>query len=215
MSRTDYNDFLAQDEARIAQRRAARAHSRRSRRVRATATFVALLTLVSTGFVAAGVLGTGRRAAASVQPIDAVAATGPSSEEASAVVPPQDAAPSTAESIPAAEPTPAAAASTPNVPAKSAAKAVIKKQASATQHLTVRIGDYGYEPSRLAASSASPISLTVGKGEGCAAGFVLPELGIELDNSQGPVTKSLGQLDPGTYRFNCAMGMVEGTLVVK
>jgi plastocyanin len=90
-----------------------------------------------------------------------------------------------------------------------------KKSAATSQRFTINIGDAGYEPSRIKASSASPITLTVGKGEGCAAGFTMPSLGIEKDNSSGPVTFSLGKLKAGTYRFACSMDMVQGTLVVK
>jgi hypothetical protein len=103
--------------------------------------------------------------------------------------------------------------------AKSASKPAAKparKPAAAPskQHFAIGIGD-GYAPSIIRASSASPITLTVAKGDGCAAGFTIPELGIEKDNSGGPVTFSLGRLKAGTYRFACAMDMIEGRIVVK
>lgn len=99
-------------------------------------------------------------------------------------------------------------------PTKQASKPP-KKKAASGQRLSIEIGDAGYEPTVVRASSGSPITLTVGKGEGCAAGFVMPSLGISKDNSNGPVTFSLGELEPGTYRFACAMEMVEGQLVVE
>jgi plastocyanin len=89
------------------------------------------------------------------------------------------------------------------------------KASESSQHYSIKIGDTGYTPSVVKATSGSPITLTVGKGEGCAAGFTLPSLGIEKDNSEGPVTFSVGRLKPGTYRFACAMDMVEGSLVVR
>ena len=84
-----------------------------------------------------------------------------------------------------------------------------------TKRLSIRIGGAGYEPSTVTASSDRPISLTVGKGEGCAAGFLMPSLGIDKDNSSGSVTIGLGRLKPGTYGFSCGMGMVQGELVVR
>jgi hypothetical protein len=115
--------------------------------------------------------------------------------------------------------------STPAEPAVSPAPAprpksrpVAKKKPAAAvpvQHLTINIGGGGYSPSLLKASSASPIKITVGKGDGCAAGFTIPSLGIQKDNSSGPVTFSLGRLKAGTYRFACEMDMIEGRIVVK
>ena len=97
------------------------------------------------------------------------------------------------------------------------AKSVSKKPSTPapSQKYTINIGETGYSPAVLEASSESPITLTVAQGEGCAAGFTIPALGIEKDNSSGPVTFSLGRLKAGTYRFACAMDMVEGTIVVR
>lgn len=99
-------------------------------------------------------------------------------------------------------------------PAKPAKKPSAKKSSS-TQRFTIGIGDAGYEPFAIRASSDSPITLTVEQGEGCAAGFTIPSLGISEDNSTGPVTIKLGTLEAGTYRYACAMDMVEGQLVVE
>ena len=60
-----------------------------------------------------------------------------------------------------------------------------------------------------------PITLVVGKGEGCAAGFLVPALGVNVDNSRGPVSIDVGILEPGTYTFSCGMGMIEGRLTVR
>ena len=109
-----------------------------------------------------------------------------------------------------------APAATPAEAAKPASAAAARApKAVAPQHIRLAIGATGYEPSALQASSLSAITLTVGKGEGCAAGFLMPSLGISKDNSRGSVTFSLGKLKPGTYRFSCAMEMVEGRLIVR
>jgi hypothetical protein len=89
------------------------------------------------------------------------------------------------------------------------------KPAATAQRFEIAIGARGYEPSSIAAAADRPIELTVARGEGCAAGFLMPALGIEEDNSAGPVTIRLGKLKPGTYTFTCGMAMVTGKLTVR
>jgi plastocyanin domain-containing protein len=105
---------------------------------------------------------------------------------------------------------------TPSTKAQAKPKApAAKKASSKAQHFDIQIGAAGYEPSVVTAASGRPVTLTVGKGQGCAAGFLMPSLGIDKDNSSGPVTVKLGVLEPGTYGFSCGMGMVQGRLVVR
>lgn len=85
----------------------------------------------------------------------------------------------------------------------------------AAQHFGIAIGAKGYEPSQIVAKAGAPISLTVARGEGCAAGFKMPSLHVSGDNSSGPTTLSLGVLKPGTYAYTCSMGMVSGRLIVR
>jgi len=142
----------------------------------------------------------------------ALGAQGADARSTPAVQPvPRTVAPSAASAAPST--TPSAEATAPA--STSVAKATPAQGApAATQRFSIRIGSAGYEPSVVTASSDRPISLTVGRGEGCAAGFIMGSLGIEKDNSSGPVTIDLGKLEPGTYAFTCGMGMVEGKLVV-
>jgi plastocyanin len=100
-------------------------------------------------------------------------------------------------------------------PKKVLRKSLAKAQPSEIQRLSVAIGERGYEPSMLSAKTGTPIELTVAQGDGCAAGFLIPKLGVELDNSTGAATKKLGVLKAGDYRFTCSMGMVEGVLRVR
>jgi hypothetical protein len=83
------------------------------------------------------------------------------------------------------------------------------------QRLSIAIGSNGYEPSVVRASSDRPLVLSVGRGEGCAAGFLIPKLGVDSDNSTGPVTVDLGRVPTGEYQFSCGMEMVTGTLIVR
>lgn len=83
------------------------------------------------------------------------------------------------------------------------------------QRYTIAIGQSGYEPGAIVASADQPIILSVGQGSGCAAGFLIPALGVSADNSAGPVTVDLGRVTAGSYQFSCGMGMVTGELVVE
>ncbi|MBI5232610.1 MAG: cupredoxin domain-containing protein [Coriobacteriales bacterium] len=93
--------------------------------------------------------------------------------------------------------------------------APVKPAAPKSQRFKIAIGSVGYEPSVVNATAGSPIVLTVAQGEGCAAGFLMPDLGVNADNSAGDAKVDLGRVDRGTYRFTCGMGMVEGKLVVR
>jgi hypothetical protein len=119
---------------------------------------------------------------------------------------PTAAAPAAASDAAAAVPTPAEAPAP-----KPSAKAVASAPA---QLFRIRIGELGYEPSKVSAKASAPIVLAVDKGDGCAAGFHMPALGVKADNTSGPVIVKLGRVKPGSYRFTCEMGMVEGMLVV-
>ena len=99
-------------------------------------------------------------------------------------------------------------------PLKGASSANSANDAS-PQEFAIAIGRVGYEPESITASTGRPITITVGKGEGCAAGFNIPRLGVRADNSSGPATIDLGKVKAGTYIYTCSMGMVSGKLVVR
>ena len=104
----------------------------------------------------------------------------------------------------------------PSAPvSKPRAKAKVIPRTTVAQRVSVVIGSNGYEPGVVTVAANRPVLLTVGRGEGCAAGFLIPSLKISADNSSGPVTVNLGRLRPGSYQFSCGMEMVTGTLIVK
>ena len=210
-----------EDGAALMQRRVLR-EERRRREQRRLAMAAAALGLLGVGLVGVGIAAAGRGKAAAQS--NAVGAA-PESPGESALAPAKiapgitTAAAPPAESTQAPEPVSAVKAevatkrtvrSKPRTARKRARSAAV-----ARQHFSIEIGSSGYEPSVIRASSKSPISLSVGKGEGCAAGFLMPSLGIEKDNTRGRIKFSLGRLEPGTYRFTCGMEMVEGQLVVR
>ena len=121
-------------------------------------------------------------------------------------------APAEEPAAPAKVPAPAPAAvpdqAKPEKPV-AAAPAVAK-----AQNFRIAIGVSGYSPDVIRASKDSSIKLTVDKGQGCAAGFLIPALNISSDNTGGPVTIDLGRVPAGTYQYSCGMEMVTGTLIV-
>jgi len=130
---------------------------------------------------------------------------------AAPAVPAASAQPAAPAEQPAPPPAPKAAA-----PPAAAPKPADKPAASTTaQTFSIAIGGTGYEPSQVVAAAGRPVTLKVAKGEGCAGGFLMPSLGVDKDNSGGPVTVRLGPLAAGRYEWTCGMGMVSGTLVVR
>ena len=109
---------------------------------------------------------------------------------------------------------------TPVAKAAVSAKAPVatsKRAASSgsVQRVRIAIGGSGFVPSVVTVSAARPVVLSVGRGQGCAAGFLIRKLGINKDNSGGPVSISLGRVAAGSYQFSCGMEMVTGTLIAK
>jgi hypothetical protein len=136
---------------------------------------------------------------------------------ASAKAPAGATAPRAARPPTAAKPAPKAApaAAAPKAPKRKPAAKTAVVSAGKVQRFTIAIGAKGYAPSRIVAKAGTPIVLTVGKGEGCAAGFDMPKLGVHIDNSAGSASAELGALKAGSYQYTCSMGMVTGELVVR
>lgn len=103
----------------------------------------------------------------------------------------------------------------PETPTSPQAPAATVKPKPELQRFSVGIGQYGYDPEVITAKAGVPIKLTVAQGEGCAAGFLMPSLRVDADNSAGPAVVDLPALEPGSYQFTCGMAMVAGTLVVR
>jgi hypothetical protein len=83
---------------------------------------------------------------------------------------------------------------------------------------TVRIGVKAgtFDPARIELASGGPIQLQVaGAPDSASAGFRIPALDIEADNSTGTVTVQLGSPGKGTYSFTTFNGAFTGTLVIK
>ena len=148
-----------------------------------------------------------------VEPL-AAAPGAPTSPEPSAPAPARPADPP-GEAPDPVDPSSGPAPESADPPAPPAPKPPAPKPSATAQRFDIAIGTRGYEPSSITAGADRPIELTVAQGEGCAAGFLMPALGVEEDNSAGPVTVRLGRLEPGTYAFTCGMAMVTGKLIVR
>jgi plastocyanin len=203
-------------------RRTLAREERRRKRLARTIAGVGVFALLVVGLTVAGLAMRGSRpsaAAASARPV----ATAP----AQVVQPPgAQVGVAAVASTPAARPAPVTDVAAPKK--KSATKKVVASKVVpsrivaaspvrtvAAQRFKIVIGTVGYEPASITAKAGSSVTLTVGKGEGCAAGFNMPELGVHADNSSGPVTIRLGKLKAGSYTYTCSMGMVSGTLRVR
>jgi plastocyanin domain-containing protein len=87
--------------------------------------------------------------------------------------------------------------------------------AASAQHVTINVAGGGYDPSVVEVVAGRPVTITLGQGQGCATRFLIPSLGIDKDDSAGPVTFDVGPLKPGTYAFNCPMNMYRGQIVAR
>jgi plastocyanin len=202
-------------------RRTLAREERRRKRLARTLMGVGVFALLVAGLTVAGLAMRGSRPSAvtaSARPVVTAPAQVAQSQGAQVGV-------AAEASTPAAKPAPVPDVAAPKkktaakkvVPPKVAPSRIVSASPARTavaQRFKITIGRVGYEPASISAKAGSPVTLTVGKGEGCAAGFNMPELGVRADNSSGPVTVKLGKLKAGSYTYTCSMGMVSGTLRV-
>lgn len=73
----------------------------------------------------------------------------------------------------------------------------------------------GFNPGTIQLKAGIPAEITFSQGGGCTAGVVSQDLGFQEDLTSGPKTVKLDALQPGTYSFTCAMGMIQGSIVVQ
>lgn len=190
---------------------------------RRAATIVAAMAVLGVVFVAAAFLTAGGADASADKPaIPSAAIPVEVAEEptppAPAETPPPPAEPAPEPEPgkePVAEPADEQEKASADEPTTEAPAKETRKKSGTVQRISIAIGYAGYEPTVARAKAGVPIKLTVGKGEGCAAGFLMPSLGVSLDNSGGPATTKLGALEAGEYPFFCGMQMIGGVLEVR
>lgn len=88
---------------------------------------------------------------------------------------------------------------------------------SGVQQLVIDAKNTSFSPSRLEAQAGIPAMLTLRTNgtTGCTRSFVIPSLGIqEVLPETGETPIDLGELEAGTLRFTCSMGMYRGEIDV-
>ncbi|MGH8983762.1 MAG: cupredoxin domain-containing protein, partial [Acidimicrobiia bacterium] len=88
---------------------------------------------------------------------------------------------------------------------------------SGVQQLVIDAKNTSFSPSRLEAQAGIPAMLTLRTNgtTGCTRAFVIPSLGIQKvlpETGETPI--DLGELEAGTLRFTCSMGMYRGEIDV-
>ncbi len=105
-------------------------------------------------------------------------------------------------------------ASKPPAPAKSRVTAA--GLGAAIRTVRIDVASSGFAPAEVTVAAGTSIVLELAAaGSPSLAGFEIPALGIDSDNSAGPVTVHVGSPARGSYRFSSYDGSIEGTLTVR
>jgi sulfite exporter TauE/SafE len=89
--------------------------------------------------------------------------------------------------------------------------------ADGTQRIVIEAHDTGYSPSAVTARAGVPTELTIrtANTRGCTRAIVMSSFGIQkVLPATGDTQVDLGELEPGTYRYTCGMGMYGGSIRV-
>lgn len=84
--------------------------------------------------------------------------------------------------------------------------------------VNVLVNENGFSPSLITAGKGGPLMLefTRTTERTCAKQVVIPALGISKDLPlNSPVTVHVPADQPGTYTFQCGMGMLKGSVVIQ
>lgn len=83
------------------------------------------------------------------------------------------------------------------------------------QRIEVDVTGAAFVPDRIIAVAGVPIEIVFGRGSGCLAEVVFPDLDVRRDLTAGGAVVRLPALPASEHRFSCGMGMVFGTLVLR
>lgn len=86
--------------------------------------------------------------------------------------------------------------------------------ADGVQRIVIGAGGGGYSPSTVRARAGVPteIIVRVGSGAGCTRSIIFPDFGVQEILGTGDNTLDVGEMQAGTHRFTCGMGMYGGTI---
>ena len=83
------------------------------------------------------------------------------------------------------------------------------------QKISVTVGPSGYNPNVIKLKAGVPAEIPFSQSQGCTGYVQSQDLNFAEDLTSGPKTVKLSGLQPGTYIFECGMGMVTGQIVVE
>ena len=89
--------------------------------------------------------------------------------------------------------------------------------ADGIQRIIIDVRDSSYSPSNVTARAGVPteVTLRTNNTQGCTRSIVMSDLGVEkILPATGDTVIDLGELEPGTYRYTCGMGMYSGSIKV-
>ena len=89
--------------------------------------------------------------------------------------------------------------------------------ADGVQRIVIEVQDTGYSPSNVTARAGVPTTLILrtSNSQGCTRFIVMDAFGVEKSlPATGDTTIDIGELEPGTYRYTCGMGMYGGSITV-
>ncbi|MDP9388084.1 MAG: sulfite exporter TauE/SafE family protein [Actinomycetota bacterium] len=89
--------------------------------------------------------------------------------------------------------------------------------ADGVQRILIDVHDTGYSPSSVTARAGVPTELTMRTDgtQGCTRALVMSSFGVQkVLPATGDTRIELGELEPGTYRYTCGMGMYGGSIRV-
>lgn len=89
--------------------------------------------------------------------------------------------------------------------------------ADGVQRIVIDVHDTGYSPSSVTARAGVPTELTMRTDgtQGCTRALVMSTFGVQkVLPASGDTLIDLGELEPGTYRYTCGMGMYGGSIRV-
>ena len=89
--------------------------------------------------------------------------------------------------------------------------------ADGVQRIVIDVHDTGYSPSSVTARAgvATELTMRTDGTQGCTRALVMSTFGVqEVLPASGDTLIDLGELEPGTYRYTCGMGMYGGSIRV-
>lgn len=89
--------------------------------------------------------------------------------------------------------------------------------ADGVQRIVIEVRDTSYSPSNVTARAGVPteVTLRTKNTEGCTRSIVMSDFGVEkVLPATGDTVIDVGELEAGTYRYTCGMGMYGGSIKV-